>query len=206
LNYAHVASVLPDVIGSKAIGNVVVAHLGSGARLCLMRELKSQDTTMGYTPAGGIVMGTRSGDLDPGVMLELAQRHDTDTLRDIVFHQMGLLALSEGESSEMEDLLASQSVAAQLAVDYFCRQVSGAIGNLAAKAGGIDALIFTGGIGEHSVIVRDKICSTLAFMGIKLDTAANKANSTYVESLGSKPICIISADEEHMIQQLCLHL
>ncbi|MEQ1533269.1 MAG: acetate kinase [Sideroxydans sp.] len=206
LNYAHVASVLPDLIGSKANGNVVVAHLGSGASLCLMRELKSQDTTMGYTPAGGIVMGTRSGDLDPGVMLELAQRHDTDTLRDIVFHQMGLLALSEGESSEMEDLLASRSAAAKLAVDYFCRQVSGAIGNLSAKAGGIDALIFTGGIGEHSAIIRDKICSTLAFMGIKLDTAANKASSTYVEALGSKPICIIPADEERMIQQLCLHL
>jgi len=151
-------------------------------------------------------MGTRSGDLDPGVMLDLAQRHDADTLRDIVFHQMGLLALSEGESSEMEDLLDSKSDAAKFAVDYFCNQVSGAIGNLTAKAGGIDALVFTGGIGEHSAIIRNNICSTLAFMGIKLDAAANKANSTYVESLGSKPICIIPADEERMIQQLCLHL
>jgi acetate kinase len=161
---------------------------------------------MGYTPAGGIVMGTRSGDLDPGVMLELAQRHNIETLRDIVFHQMGLLALSEGESSEMQELLNSTNAAAKFAVDYFCIQVSGAIGNLAAKAGGIDALVFTGGIGEHSAVIRDKICSTLAFMGIKLDAAANKKNATYVESLGSKPICIIPADEEQIIQQLCLQL
>jgi len=204
LNYAHVASVLPDLIGDTAKGKVAVAHLGSGASLCLMRGLKSHDTTMGYTPAGGIVMGTRSGDLDPGVMLELAQRHDADTLRDIVFHQMGLLALSEGESSEMEDLLDSKSPAAQLAVDYFCRQVSGAIGSLAAKAGGLDALVFTGGIGEHSALIRDKICSPLAFMGIKLDATANTTHATRIESSNDKPICIIPADEERMMQRLCL--
>ena len=114
LNYAHVASVLPALLGDPSRGNVIVAHLGSGASLCLLRELKSQDTTMGYTPAGGIVMGTRSGDLDPGVMLELAQRHDVDTLRDIVFHQMGLLALSDGEGSEMrDDHVAARGVAQQ---------------------------------------------------------------------------------------------
>jgi len=206
LNYAHVASVLPGLIGSIANGKVVVAHLGSGASLCLMQDLRSHDTTMGYTPAGGIVMGTRSGDLDPGVMLELAQRHDSDTLRDIVFHHMGLLALSDGESSEMEDLLASQSAAAKLAVDYFCRQVSGAIGSLAAKAGGLDALVFTGGIGEHSALIRDQICRPLAFMGIQLDAAANATHATRIESPGCKPICLIPADEERMMQQLCLPL
>jgi len=204
LNYAHVASVLPALLGDTARGNVVVAHLGSGASLCLLRELKSQDTTMGYTPAGGIVMGTRSGDLDPGVMLELAQRHDVNTLRDIVFHQMGLLALSNGESSEMRDLLASRSDAAKFAVDYFCRQVSGAMGNFAAKAGGIDALVFTGGIGEHSATVREKICSTLAFMGIRLDPAANEKHAPRVEASGATPVCIIPADEESVIRQLCL--
>ena len=204
LNYAHVASVLPALLGDTARGNVVVAHLGSGASLCLLRELKSQDTTMGYTPAGGIVMGTRSGDLDPGVMLELAQRHDVDTLRDIVFHQMGLLALSDGEGSEMRDLLASNSEAARFAVEYFCRQVSGAVGNLAAKAGGLDALVFTGGIGEHSATVREKICSTLAFMGIRLDPAANEQHAPRVEASGATPVCIIPADEESVIRQLCL--
>lgn len=204
LNYAHVAQVMPDLLGATAHGNVIVAHLGSGASLCWMRELKSQDTSMGYTPAGGIVMGTRSGDLDPGVMLELAQRHDAATLRDIVFHQMGLLALSGGESSEMRDLLASSSAAARFAVDYFCRDVSGAIGRFAAQAGGVDALVFSGGIGEHSALVRANICATLGFMRIRLDYAANAANAARIEADGSIPVCIVAADEERTIQQLCL--
>jgi len=204
LNYAHVASVLPDMLGDNAYGNVVVAHLGSGASLCLMRELRSQDTTMGFTPAGGITMGTRSGDLDPGVMLELAQRHDPATLRDIVFHQMGLLALSNGESSEMSDLLGSQSDAARFAVEFFCRQASGAIGSLAARAGGIDALVFTGGIGENGARVRAGICRTLEFMDIRLDAVANEANAARLEQSGSIPVCIVAADEERMIYELCL--
>ncbi|GAB1232238.1 acetate/propionate family kinase [Ferrigenium sp. UT4] len=204
LNYAHVASVLPEILGDTARGKVVVAHLGSGASLCLLDYLKSRDTSMGYTPAGGIVMGTRSGDLDPGVMLALAQRHDAETLRDIVFHQMGLLALSGGESSEMRDLLASDSDAAKFAVNYFCRQVSGAIGNFSAKAGGIDALVFTAGIGEHSARVRAKICGTLGFMGIRLDPAANQAHAARIDSAGTIPVCIVPADEESMIRQLCL--
>ncbi len=204
LNYAHVASRLPDMLGEKAYGNVIVAHLGSGASLCLMRELRSQDTTMGFTPAGGITMGTRSGDLDPGVMLELAQHHDPLALRDIVFHRMGLLALSDGESSEMSDLLRSDSDAARFAVAYFCRQVSGAIGGLAARAGGIDALVFTGGIGENAAIVRADICRTLKFMGIDLDPAANRTNAARLEGAGSKPVCVVAADEEQMIRTLCL--
>ncbi|GAB1235187.1 acetate/propionate family kinase [Ferrigenium sp. UT5] len=204
LNYAHVASVLPEILGDTARGKVVVAHLGSGASLCLLDDLKSRDTSMGYTPAGGIVMGTRSGDLDPGVMLALAERHDAETLRDLVFHQMGLLALSGGESSEMRDLLASDSDAAKFAVNYFCRQVSGAIGNFAAKAGGIDALVFTAGIGEHSARVRAKICGTLGFMGIRLDPAANQAHAARIDSAGTIPVCIVPADEESMIRQLCL--
>jgi len=199
LNYAHIASVLPDLLGEKAFGNVVVAHLGSGASLCLMRDLHSQDTTMGYTPAGGIVMGTRSGDIDPGVMVELAQRHDAETLRDIVFHRMGLLALSDGESSEMTDLLASGRQSARFAVDYFCRQASGAIGCLAARAGGIDALVFTGGIGENSAVVRDKICHPLDFMDIKLDTTANAAAAMRISSDASRPVLIVKADEERML-------
>lgn len=203
LNYAHIASLLPGLLADKACGNVVVAHLGSGASLCLMRGLKSQDTTMGYTPAGGVAMGTRSGDLDPGVMLELAQHHDTATLRDIVFHKMGLLALSDGESSEMSDLLSSTSTAAQFAVDYFCRDVAGAIGSLAAKAGGIDALVFTGGIGEHARLIRDKICAPLAFMGISLDDAANREAAIKINHLNSIPVLVIAADEESAIHSLC---
>ena len=204
LNYAHVASRLPEMLGERAYGNVIVAHLGSGASLCLMRELRSQDTTMGFTPAGGIPMGTRGGDLDPGVMVELARRHDPAELLDVVFHKMGLLALSGGESGEMSDLLKSTREAARFAVQYFCRQTSGAIGSLAAKAGGIDALVFSGGIGENGSTIRAGICNTLKFMGLDLDPAANISNAARIEKAGSKPVCIVAADEEHMIRELCL--
>lgn len=203
LSYAHIASVLPAVLGEQAYGKVVVAHLGSGASLCLMDNLKSVDTTMGYTPAGGIVMGTRSGDMDPGVMLELAQRHDSETLRDLVFHRMGLLALSQGLSCEMSELQASDSEPARFAVEYFCRDVRGAIASLAAKAGGIDALVFTGGIGEHSAVIRDKICADLAFIGITLDDSANVRGSGCIHASDSKPVCVIAADEEQQIYELC---
>lgn len=204
LNYAYIASVLPQLIGDTARGKVVVAHLGSGASLCLLDNMQSADTTMGYTPAGGIVMGTRSGDLDPGVMLELAKRYDATQLTDIVFHKMGLLALSDGQSGEMRDLLHSNSAPAQFAVNYFCRQVSGAIGSLAAKAGGLDALVFSGGIGQHAADIRARICATLGFMGIELDQTANSANAARIERTGAIPVCVIAADEERMIQRLCL--
>jgi acetate kinase len=201
LNYAHIAKVLPGILGEAAHGKVVVAHLGSGASLCLMENLKSVDTTMGYTPAGGITMGTRSGDLDPGVMLELAQRYTPEQLSDMVFHKMGLLALSGGESSEMSDLLSCKSEHAKFAVAYFCRQVRAAIGGFAAKAGGIDALIFSGGIGEHAPEIRAGICSPLAFLGFELGTTSSQVS---IGSPDSKPILVIPADEEGMIRELCL--
>ncbi len=204
LNYAYIAEMLADVLGDVAYKKVVVAHLGSGASLCLMDNLKSVDTTMGYTPAGGIPMGTRSGDLDPGVMLELAKRYTPEALSDMVFHNMGLLALSAGESSEMDKLLASDSDNATFAVDYFCRQVRAAIGGFAAKAGGIDALVFTGGIGEHSAVVREKICAPLAFLGFALDKTANHLGSNAIGIAGYKPVLIVPADEEIMIRNLCL--
>jgi acetate kinase len=204
LNYAHIATRLPYSLGDVAHGKVVIAHLGSGASLCLLDNLISVDTTMGYTPAGGITMGTRSGDLDPGVMLELSKRFDPAQLTDMVFHQMGLLALSNGESSEMSDLLASDNVQAKFAVDYFCTQVRAAIGSLAAKAGGIDALVFTGGIGEHSPQIRQSICAPLEFIGLSLDLEANSTASARIERKGSKPVMIIPADEEGMIHRLCL--
>jgi acetate kinase len=205
LNYAYIAKMLPGILGDMAYKKIVVAHLGSGASLCLMENLKSVDTTMGYTPAGGIPMGTRSGDLDPGVMLELAKRYNTpETLSDVVFHQMGLLALSVGESSEMNELLSSQSDNAKFAVDYFCRQVRAAIGGFAAKVGGIDALVFTGGIGEHSPEVRDKICTPLAFLGFALDSAANHSGALKIGLADHKPVLLIPADEEVMINNLCL--
>ena len=206
LNYAYIAKMLTRVLDDVAYKKVVVAHLGSGASLCLMENLKSVDTTMGYTPAGGIPMGTRSGDLDPGVMLELAKRYDPEKLSDVVFHQMGLMALSAGESSQMNDLLSSHSEHAQFAVDYFCRQVRAAIGGFAAKAGGIDALVFTGGIGEHSAEVREKICAPLDFLGFALDKPANYLGANEIGLPGRKPVLIIQADEEVMIRNLCLSI
>ncbi|HSR01796.1 MAG TPA: acetate kinase, partial [Methylophilaceae bacterium] len=206
LNYSHIARTLPSVIGDIAYKKVVVAHLGSGASLCLMENLMSVDTTMGYTPAGGIPMGTRSGDLDPGIMLELAEHNDTKQLRDLVFHKMGLLALSNGESADMKDLLSSNSDNAKFAVEYFCRQVRGAIGALAGKAGGIDALVFSAGIGENSSIVRDKICAPLSFLGIVLAVNANETSASRIEKQGYKPIVIIPADEEAVIRDLSVSL
>lgn len=205
LNYAYIAKTLPGIIGDTAYKKVIVAHLGSGASLCLMENLQSVDTTMGYTPAGGITMGTRSGDLDPGVMVELAKRYNPEQLSDIVFHKMGLLALSDGESAEMQDLLTSQSAHAKFAVEYFCQQVRAGIGALAAKVGGVDALVFSAGIGEHSAEIRQQICAPLAFMGFTLNASLNESNATRIELAGNKPIVIIPADEEIMIRDLCLN-
>jgi len=141
INYAYIASRLPEQLGEVAYGKIVVAHLGSGASLCALENLKSIDTTMGYTPAGGIPMGTRSGDLDPGVMLELSNHYDPASLSKIIFNQSGLLGLSDGESNDMSVLLASTSPQSKFAVDYFCRHIRAAIGGFAAKMGGIDALV-----------------------------------------------------------------
>lgn len=205
LNYAYIAKVLPGILGAAAHGKIAVAHLGSGASLCLMDNLKSVDTTMSYTPAGGIPMGTRSGDLDPGVMLELAKRFAPAQLSDMVFHKMGLIALSDGESADMKDLVSSNSEPAKFAVTYFCRQVRAAIGGFAAKAGGMGAIVFSGGIGEHSPEIRAEICGSLAFLGFELDSAANQSGLARIECAGSKPILIIPADEEEIIRDLCIY-
>lgn len=206
INYAHVARLLPQHIGDHAYGKVVVAHLGAGASLCLMDNLVSVDTTMGYSTAGGVPMSTRSGDLDPGALLALADDYSVHELEQIIFHQSGLLALSDGESADMETLLSSKSEHAVFAVDYFCRQISGAIGALAGKTGGIDALVFTAGIGEHSALIRQKICEPLAFLGFSIDTEANDSSITNIEAQGCKPIAIVAADEAqeiaHLVKQM----
>lgn len=204
LNYAHISKQLPALLGDLAYGTIIAAHLGSGASLCLMKNLQSIDTTMGYSPAGGIVMGTRSGDLDPGVMLELSRLMTHEELARIVYHEMGLYALSKGESHEMSNLLGSKSAQSRFAVDYFCNSVRAAIGAFAAKAGGIDALVFSGGIGEHAPQIREKICSPLQFMGFWLDDAANKGTGMKISGRDSRPVLIVSADEETVIRDLCL--
>lgn len=151
-------------------------------------------------------MGTRSGDLDPGVMLELAKRYPEQALATLVNQRMGLLALSDDESNEMAELLASESPAARFAVEYFARQVRAAIGAYAAKAGGIDALVFTGGIGENAAEVRRLICEPLEFLGFRLNLPANKLNSLTLAASESKPLLIIPADEEAEIARLTAEL
>ena len=202
INYAHVARRLPGLIGDLASGSVVVAHLGNGASVCLMQNLQSVDTSMGYTPAAGIPMGTRSGDLDPGILVELAKTLDADALARLVYHEMGLLALSGGISNEMTELLASDRPAARFAVEYFARQVRAAIGAYAAKAGGIDALVFTGGIGEHAAEVRRLVCEPLAFLGFQINPAANAAHACSLGKPGTRPVLRVPADEEAEIARL----
>lgn len=206
LNYAYIAKILPGLIGETAYKNVIVAHLGSGASLCMLENLLSVDTTMGFTPAGGIVMASRSGDLDPGIMLELAQRFPLEDLKHMVFHEMGLLALSNGESADMQDLLNSKTTAAEFAIEYFSQQVRGAIGAMAAKAGGVDALVFTAGIGEHAAVIREKICAPLTFLGFAIDSPLNNTHAINIAKPQSKPILVIAADEEIMMRDLCLAL
>lgn len=147
-------------------------------------------------------MGTRSGDIDPGVMLALSKSLDDAELNHLIYEQSGLLALSDGESSDMAVLTASKSKSAKFAVEYFARQVRGVIGSYAAKAGGIDALVFSGGIGEHSKQVRALICEPLGFLGYALNSEANCANLAKLNSDSSKPILIIPADEEAEMARL----
>ena len=206
INYAHVARQLPMLLGATAKGLVVVAHLGHGASLCLLENLRSVDTSMGYSSAGGIPMGTRSGDVDPGVMLELAKRYDSVELSALIYEESGLLALSDGESSEVSDLEKSNSENANFAMEFFARQVRASIGSYAAKAGGIDALVFTGGIGEHSAQVRTLVCEQLGFLGFALNAEANQANLAILNTATSKPVLIVLADEEAEIARLAKNL
>jgi acetate kinase len=203
LSYSHISRVLPDLLGDVANKNIVIAHLGSGASLCLLQNLHSIDTTMGYTPAGGIPMATRSGDIDPGVILELSSLLSYEDLMDLVYHGMGLIALSNGESAEMKSLLMSKTQQAKFAVQYFADHVRSQIGAYAAKAGGVDALVFAGGIGEHSHEIREMVCKPLEFIGFMLSQQANQANEKFInDRKNSKPILILEADEEAEIARL----
>ncbi|PPC96432.1 acetate/propionate family kinase [Methylotenera mobilis] len=202
LNYANIAQQLTQHLGATANGHIVIAHLGNGASLCLIKNLRSIDTSMGYSPAGGIPMATRSGDIDPGVMLELAKDHDYHALSELVYQKMGLLALSNGESSDMSALIESNSAHAKFAIAFFTRQVRATIGAYAAKVGGLDAIVFTGGIGEHSALVRAMICDHLEFMGFKLNIEKNQQHATVLSNMDSKPILMIPADEEAEIARL----
>jgi acetate kinase len=207
LSYAFLMQELTR-IGDPAAqrGRVILAHLGNGASLAAVRDGQSIDTTMGLTPASGIVMGSRSGDLDPTLASHLAHRAhmDGEQFQHMVNHQSGLLGIS-GISSDMRDLLTAQasSAAAADAVELFCYQVKKAIGAYAAALDGLDTLVFSGGIGEHAAEIRARSCAGLAFLGIALDEAANERGLRLISSATSRVrVRVIATDETRMIARL----
>jgi acetate kinase len=201
LSYEYVASRLRDLDPKRSAGRVIVCHLGNGSSLCAMKGGRSVATTMSFTALDGLPMGTRSGSIDPGVLLHLMERERLDAakLKDLLYHRSGLLGLS-GVSSDMRELLADPSPAAAEAVEYFCRKVGEAIGGLAARLGGLDILVFTAGIGEHAAPVRARVAELSAWLGVRLDARANNAGRTELHARESAvALYVIPTDEERMI-------
>jgi acetate kinase len=204
LSYSFLMQELEVVAGAKAAGGrVILAHLGNGASLAAVREGKSMDTSMGFTPAAGLVMSTRSGDLDPGLVAFLGRSEQmTETQFDrMIHHESGLLGVSE-TSSDMRDLLARESadVRAAEAVALFCYQAKKWIGSFAAALGGLDTLVFAGGIGENCPVIRTRICDGLGFLGIELNETRNGENAAVISpEAGRVAVRVIRTDEELMI-------
>jgi len=204
LSYAFLVEELARVAGEKtASGRVILAHLGNGASLSAVRDGKSIDTTMGFTPAAGVPMGTRTGDIDPGLVLFCARTEGmtADRFHHMVNHEAGLLGVSE-TSSDLRDLLKHEArdVRASEAVDLFCYEIKKSVGALAAALGGLDTLVFTGGIGENSPVVRARICAGLDFLGIHLDAVRNENNGSIISTdAGHVSVRVIATDEEMMI-------
>ena len=201
LSYEYIASVLPQVAPGIAGGRVIVAHLGSGASLCALRSGRSVDSTFGFSALDGLCMGTRPGALDPGVILYLFQTlgMSASEVETMLYKQSGLLGIS-GISSDMRELLKSSEPSAQLAVDYFVYRAAREIGALAAVLGGIDALVFTAGIGENSAEIRARISAASAWLGIDLDPDANVRGGPRISRPGSRVSAwVIPTNEELMI-------
>jgi len=201
LSYEYIASVLPQVAPEIAGGRVIVAHLGSGASVCALRNRRSIDTSLGFTALDGLCMGTRPGSVDPGVILYLFQSLglDANEVETILYKKSGLLGIS-GISSDMRDLLTSSEPQARLAVDYFVYQCAKEIGAMAAVLGGIDGLVFTAGIGEHSPEIRRRITRASAWLGIELDEDANIAGGPRISTRDSNVSAwVLPTNEELMI-------
>jgi acetate kinase len=201
LSYDYIASVLPQVAPEIAGGRVIVAHLGSGASLCAMRAGKSIDHTLGFTALDGLCMGTRPGALDPGVVLYLFQslKLSAAEVETILYKKSGLLGIS-GISSDMRDLLGRSEAEPRLAVDYFVYRAAKEVGALAAVLNGVDALVFTAGIGENSPEIRRRICEASAWLGIDLDHEANTDGGPRITARDSKVSAwVIPTNEELMI-------
>jgi acetate kinase len=201
LSYEYIASVLPQAAPEIADGRVIVAHLGSGASLCALKNRRSVDSTLGFTALDGLCMGTRPGSVDPGVILHLFQTIGltAKAVETILYKKSGLLAIS-GTSNDMRDLLGSDAPDARLAIDYFVYRAAKEIGALAAVLGGIDGLVFTAGIGENSPEIRRRICEASRWLGVDVDDAANAGRGPCITRPGSRVSAwVIPTNEELMI-------
>jgi acetate kinase len=211
LSYAYLMEELQRIAGSKvARGRIILAHLGNGASMAAVRNGKSIDTTMGFTPAAGLPMSTRSGDLDPGLVWYLARTEKItgQKFHDMVHHQSGLLGISE-TSPDMRDLLAREKtdVRAAEAVAMFCYQARKWLGAFTAALGGLDTLVFAGGIGENAPVVRARICDGLQFLGLKLDQKRNNASAPIISNPKSKvTVRVVRTDEEIMLARSVLRI
>jgi acetate kinase len=201
LSYSHIAAKLYDRYGTRAGGRTNVAHLGSGASLCAMDAGRSIATTMGFSTLDGLVMSTRSGALDPGVILHLLQerRLSAEELVTLLYEQSGLLGVS-GISGDMRTLVGSDDPAAAEAVDLFVYRIGREIGSLAAAMGGLDTLVFTAGIGENAPLVRERISAAAAWLGVGLDDERNRGGEEVVSAANSRvDVLVIPADEERAV-------
>ena len=201
ISYEYIASVLPQYDARAAGGRVVVAHLGNGSSLCALRNGRSVATTMGFSSLDGLPMGTRCGSLDPGViLLFLDHLHmDARAIEAMLYKESGLLGVS-GISSDMRTLLASSDPRAAEAVDLYVYRIGRELGSLAAALGGLDALVFTAGIGENSAAIRARVCRDAAWLGVELDEAANEAGGPRISRSDSRVAAwVIPTNEELMI-------
>jgi acetate kinase len=201
LSYEYVSQRLREIAPHHAAGRVVVAHLGNGASMCAIRDGHSVASSMGFTALDGLPMGTRCGQLDPGVVLYLMQekRMDADAIADLLYRESGLKGLS-GVSHDMRELEASERPEAQEAIEYFVFRIRRELGGLAAVLEGIDAIAFCGGIGEHAWRVRERVLEGMEWIGVELDRTANRASAQVISSDRSRVrVFVIATDEEAMI-------
>ncbi|MDX0505099.1 acetate/propionate family kinase [Sinorhizobium medicae] len=208
LSYEYIAERLREVAPDIAGGRVIVAHLGSGVSMCALKDGRSVETTMGFTALDGLPMGTRPGQLDPGVILYLLTHHgmSAQEISDLLYHDAGLKGLS-GISNDMRELSASEDPRASFAIDHFVHRCSLHAGMLAAALGGLDAFVFTAGIGENSATVRARIAERLDWLGAELDAKANDTGAPVVSRAGSRvSLHVIPTDEELMIARHTLAL
>ena len=207
LSYEYIAKTLPKVAPEIAAGRVVVAHLGSGASMCAISGGRSVESTMGFTALDGLPMGTRPGQIDPGVILYLLAEKgmSPNEVQNLLYHDSGLKGLSD-VSNDMRELQSSEDPNAAFAIDYFVYRVALSAGMLVAALRGVDAFVFTAGIGENSEIIRARIAKRLDWLGVKLDSAENAKHALMISRPGTMPVYVVPTDEELMIAQHTLSL